>query len=70
MKDQDLIKIIGKNIRQLRKEKGMKQIDLAYNCGFEKQNMQRLESGKTNPTIKTLSKIAEALGVTVIDLLK
>ena len=70
MSDKEFIRKLGKNISSIRKSKGIKQIDLAYACDFEKQNMQRIEAGKTNPTIKTLLKIAEALEVTVIDLLK
>ena len=56
-------------MHSLRISKGIKQKDLAYDCGIEKQNLLRLESGKTNPTIKTLLKIAAALDVSVIDLL-
>lgn len=39
--------------------------ELAGLCNFEKSNMSRLESGNTNPTIWTLYKICQALGVSL-----
>jgi transcriptional regulator with XRE-family HTH domain len=61
---------IGKNIKELRKSKGISQVDLAFMCNFEKTNLSRIESGNNNPTIKTLLKIAEALKVSLFDILK
>ena len=70
MEDADYIRKVGEAIKKARKEQGITQMDLADACNFEKQNMQRLESGRTNPTIKTLLKIARALDIELIDLLK
>lgn len=70
MNDEDYIKKIGQNIKKIRQSKGISQVDLGYLCNFEKPNMQRIESGKTNPTIKTLLKISKALKVSLIDLLE
>jgi transcriptional regulator with XRE-family HTH domain len=64
-----LIKI-GKNIKEIRKVKGITQSELAYMCNFEKTSMSRIESGNTNPTINTLLKIADALDVSLFDILK
>ena len=61
---------IGRNIKELRKDKGISQVELAYMCNFEKTNMSRIESGNNNLTIKTLLKIAEALDVSLFDILK
>lgn len=68
MKHSDYFKKVGKNIKKLRLEKGMKQIELAYACDFERQNMQRIEAGKTNVTLKTLLIISESLEVDITDL--
>lgn len=57
------IKKIGKRIVQLREEQKMKQIDLAIAINIEDSALRRLESGRTNPTIKTLLRVAEGLGV-------
>ena len=69
MKDKDYLKKLAVNIKKIRKERNMTQVDLAYSCGFEKQNMQRIEAGKTSPTLKTLLKISEALEIDITDLM-
>ncbi|MCE1199368.1 MAG: helix-turn-helix domain-containing protein [Marinilabiliales bacterium] len=58
---------IGIRIVELRKLKGIKQIDLAISSGIDDSSLRRIEEGRANPTIKTLSKIAQALGVEVGD---
>ncbi len=65
MTQEDLQKLIGRNIRIIRERKNMSAQELAGICNFEKSNMSRLESGNTNPTIWTLYKICQALGVTL-----
>lgn len=41
---------------------GLTQKELAKKCGIKQSNISRLESGKTNPTIGFLQKIAKAMG--------
>lgn len=69
MTELEYIKTLGQNIKKIRLEKRMNQVDLALACDFKKPNMQRIEAGNTNPTFKTLLKIAKALEVNVSDLL-
>lgn len=64
-----LIKI-GANIKTLREEQGMSQQILAAKCNFEKANMSRIEAGRTNFTILTLSKISKALNIPLAKLLE
>jgi len=59
---------IGTRIRILRETKNMTQQDLADLCNFDKADMSKIESGKANPTIKTLLKISQALEVKFSDL--
>lgn len=66
----NIIQKIGLNIRNRRIELKLTQTDLAYRCGFEKQNMYRIENGKTNPTIKTLLIIAKELDIDIVDIMK
>ena len=47
----------------------MTQLDLAINSDMEDTALWRIEKGKTNPTIKTLLKVARGLGVEILDLL-
>ena len=60
---------IGDNIRRIRKDKGIKQRELAKKLGVAYQNLSGWERGVRQPSTKYLSKIAEALGVNVESLL-
>ncbi len=54
---------LGKKIKSLRLEKKITQTEIAYRCGFDKSNYNTIESGKRNPTVVSLLKIANALEV-------
>src|SRR5215207_2411675 len=56
-------------IRQLRKAKGLSQAKLAVMADMDPATLNRLEQGKGNPNIRTLERVAGALGVEVADLL-
>lgn len=50
------------NIRKIREEKGMKQIDLAQTIGISVGYLCHLENGtRDNPSMRTMVKIAKAL---------
>jgi transcriptional regulator with XRE-family HTH domain len=59
---------IGKKIKQHRLRNNMTQNDLAIECNFEKATMSRIESGKSNSTVRTLVKISNALGIHISEL--
>ena len=67
-KEEEFIKNLGKRIVVLRKERKLKQIDLATKVNIEDSALRRIESGRTNPTVKTLLRIAEGLEVAFTDL--
>ncbi len=69
MDEATFINQVGENISRIRKSQNMTQMALADACDFERSNMRRIESGKTNPTLKTLYKIAKALKVNPKELL-
>jgi len=60
---------ISERIKEIRESKMISQQNLAAMCNFEKGNMSRIESGRTNPTIETIYKISQALSVKMIDIL-
>ena len=68
--EEDFIKNLGKRIVALRKEKNIKQIELATRVNIEDSALRRIESGRTNPTIKTLLRIAEGLEVDLLELFR
>lgn len=70
MKEPDMLLSVGRRIKELRKKKNLTQNGLAMECEFEKASMSRIESGHTNPTIKTLLKISIALDVHITELFK
>jgi putative transcriptional regulator len=53
---------IASQLRQVRKEQGMTQERLAEKVGTRKSNISRLESGKYNPSLDFLEKVAGGLG--------
>ena len=71
MEKLELLKKIGKNIQEIRITKGMSQVDLAGKISgvFDTTNVSRIESGRTNPTIYTLHRIASALDVELSELI-
>jgi len=56
---------INEKIAVLRKNKGLKQQDLADSLCVSRQAVQKWESGKTSPDISKLRELASLLGVTV-----
>ncbi|MGG3839934.1 helix-turn-helix transcriptional regulator [Paenibacillus thiaminolyticus] len=58
-------KIIGNNIRQRRKLKGLTQEQLAELVGTNFSYIGKMERGQHNLKVQTLEKIAEALDVSM-----
>jgi len=56
---------IGENIRAVRKQKNMTQIELCRRCGFSQGQLSEYENDKHEPPIQYLGKIADVLGVSV-----
>jgi len=69
MKKEQLQQKIGEKIKEIRESKMISQQNLAAMCNFEKGNMSRIESGRTNTTIATIYKISQALEVKMVDIL-
>lgn len=62
---------IAKNIKRLRKEKGLSQDRLSKFADISHNTIIKIESGAIkSPTIDTVQKIAKALGVSLDDLVK
>jgi len=67
---QDIQKLVGQRIKELREKKGLSQEAFGDLCGINRTHMGEIERGKWNLTLGTLCKIAEKLGTTVSNLLK
>jgi len=64
------IEHIFNNMQRLRKLKKLSQKQVAMEIGMDQGQYSRIESGKVEPTLTTLGKIAEVLGVTVAELVQ
>jgi transcriptional regulator with XRE-family HTH domain len=66
MRKADLARFLGRRLREIRLKKGLRQQDLQER-GMSYKYYQRIEEGKVNPTLRSLEKLAFALGVSVFD---
>lgn len=63
------LQIIGSNIRELRKQQNLLQIDLAVMVGIDRAYLSEIENGKTNISINLLYAIADALQVPITNII-
>ena len=61
----DSRKLVGRDIRKIRREKGWSQEKLAFESGVHRTYISGVERGARNPTVLVLGRIAEALGVSL-----
>jgi transcriptional regulator with XRE-family HTH domain len=66
----DMRKLVGRNFSRLRQEKGLTQEEVAARSGYSQQYLSGLERGARNPTVITLFELAQALGVSHVDLVQ
>jgi transcriptional regulator with XRE-family HTH domain len=57
----DWCKIVGKNVRKIRKQRGITQEKLAFEAEIDLTYVGGIERGKRNPSLLVLARIAEAL---------
>ncbi|MFC4738976.1 helix-turn-helix domain-containing protein [Flavobacterium ponti] len=60
---------LGNRIRQLREAKNISQTELGNLCEIDRSNMNRIESGNTNPSSYLLYQIAQKLDIEASELL-
>ena len=70
MEKEDLLKLLGKKIKELRLERGMSQVDLVAKMqgNIDTTNISRIEAGRTNPTFYSLYRLSEALEISMSEL--
>lgn len=66
----DMRKLVGRNLVRLRREKGLTQEELEARSGFSQQYLSGVERGKRNPTVITIYELAQALGVSHMELMR
>ena len=61
---------LGKNLKRIRTAKKMSQGAIARKLEVHRAYIIGIENGKRNPTLATIQKLAEALGVSADELIK
>lgn len=62
------IRSFGANVKSIRTDKGLTQLDVAEEMKVERSEISKIENGKLNVEFKTIVKIAEALEVDILEL--
>lgn len=65
----DILRLFGTNLRRIRKERGFSQRELSARCNVDNADISRMENGEINVTLRTLSQLADALEVAILELL-
>jgi transcriptional regulator with XRE-family HTH domain len=68
-KTNDLVENVGEVIRNVREQKRLSQKEVAAAIDVDPTQYNRIELGKSLPTLKTIAKIAKALNVSVDSLI-
>lgn len=66
----DICVALGERIRELRKKRGWRQIDLAEETGIHENYVSDLEMGRKEICIRTLQTLAGAFGLSTAEMLK
>jgi transcriptional regulator with XRE-family HTH domain len=61
--------IFGRNVRRMRKQRGLTQEQLAFEAEIDLTYVGGIERGKRNPSLLVMARIANALSVALTKLL-
>lgn len=66
----DIQAVVGRNVKQYREAKGLSQEQLAFEADLHRTYVSGVERGIRNPTVKIVSRLADALGIAAAKLLE
>lgn len=66
----DILVLVGRRLRYLRSNRKLSQDDLAAHAGISRVTLSRIENGKVDASIHTMSALVKALGYKLVDLFK
>lgn len=66
--NEEKLKLLGEKIRKIRLSKNLTQAELANQIGKDQQSIQRLESGKVNPSFLYLLEISNGLEINITEI--
>lgn len=62
--------IVGRNVRQLRQDRGLTQEQLAFEAALDLTYVGGIERGRRNPSLLVMARLAAALKVNIADLVR
>ncbi|MEP5613553.1 MAG: helix-turn-helix transcriptional regulator [Cyclobacteriaceae bacterium] len=69
VRDEDVMKAFGANLKRIRLQQGMTQEELANKADIAFSSVARIEIGKINTTISTIARLAQTLKVSQKELM-
>lgn len=69
LRNREILSKFGDKLKDLRKLKGLTIQELAIEADIEISQVYRIEKGKINPTLTTLTALAKGLNVPIVELL-
>jgi transcriptional regulator with XRE-family HTH domain len=66
----DICERFGERLRELRKDRGWRQLDLAEQAGISENYVSELELGQKEVCLRTIDVLSRALGVAIEDIVK
>lgn len=63
-------KAFGKALREVRKRRGLSQLDVSTASDLDRAYLSELERGLKNPSLETIFRLADAMGVPATELIK
>ncbi len=70
LRNESTLTSLANNVKKHRKEAGLSQEELAFQCDIDRTYISKVERGVANPSLLILVKIAETLNVRIEDLVK
>jgi transcriptional regulator with XRE-family HTH domain len=70
IKGNTLLEAVCKSVHERREQLGISQEELAHRAGLHRTYISDIERGARNPSLKTLSRLADALEMSTSDLIR
>ena len=70
LRNESTLTSLANNVKKHRKQAGLSQEELAFQCDIDRTYISKLERGVANPSLLILVKIAETLNVRIEDIVK
>jgi transcriptional regulator with XRE-family HTH domain len=64
----DIQQLLSENLKFYRKQKNLKQSDVAEASGILTSTYSRIETGQVSPNLSSLERICEAMGIRIVEL--